>query len=127
MDIVLRLSRPDGAHKPNVRRLDGLSRFDETPDELMIELGEDGTYRALGNEADLAFADAQAHVIDVLQGEADGLTYEALKPEEIPMTTIKRAVKRLDAEGSVTHGRAHAWGLPRRAPVSNGPAQATAR
>ncbi|MEZ5318409.1 MAG: AAA family ATPase [Vicinamibacterales bacterium] len=37
VDVVLRLSRPDGRQQPAVRKLEGLSRFEETPRLTLIE------------------------------------------------------------------------------------------
>jgi RecA-family ATPase len=37
VDIVLSLKRPEGNHKPTMRLLEGLSRFDETPSRIVID------------------------------------------------------------------------------------------
>ncbi|MDQ3525303.1 MAG: AAA family ATPase [Chloroflexota bacterium] len=37
VDVVLSLKRPEGNHRPTLRVLEGLSRFDETPTKLVIE------------------------------------------------------------------------------------------
>lgn len=37
VDIVLSLKRPEGNHKPTLRMLEGLSRFDETPAKIIID------------------------------------------------------------------------------------------
>jgi hypothetical protein len=42
VDVVLQLSRPEGQSRPGVRALKSLSRFDETPETLVIELTEAG-------------------------------------------------------------------------------------
>ena len=36
-DVVLSLKRPEGNHRPTMRVLEGLSRFDETPARIVIE------------------------------------------------------------------------------------------
>ena len=48
VDIVMNLKRPDGRHaRPNQRLIQTLSRFSETPGNLLIEW-IDGEYRSLG-------------------------------------------------------------------------------
>ncbi|MGA2284802.1 MAG: AAA family ATPase [Dehalococcoidia bacterium] len=69
-DIVLSLKRSEGNAKPNVRVLHALSRFDETPDTLVIEL--DIEYRALGSKTDVALADAKFAVADILPSTLQG-------------------------------------------------------
>jgi hypothetical protein len=49
VDIILSIRRPVG-HANTVREIQTLSRFDETPEHLLIELTPDG-YVALGNRA----------------------------------------------------------------------------
>ena len=53
VDVVLSIRRPEGSSTENVRVIHALSRFDETPSKLVIELVE-GEYRALGSVAAVA-------------------------------------------------------------------------
>ena len=48
VDIILSIRRADGNVRPTVRVIESLSRFEETPDKLVIELTPDG-YRSLGD------------------------------------------------------------------------------
>jgi hypothetical protein len=50
VDVILRLSRV-GGKTPNRRKLEALGRFDETPDELTIELAADGYRVVTPNDA----------------------------------------------------------------------------
>lgn len=62
VDIVVQIRRPEGNSRPTLRTLTALSRFDETPVELVVELGEDGEYIAHGDGAAVAHAEALSAV-----------------------------------------------------------------
>jgi Bifunctional DNA primase/polymerase, N-terminal/AAA domain/Primase C terminal 1 (PriCT-1) len=68
VDIVLSLRRPEGNQKRNVRLLQALSRFDETPAEQLIELTDDG-YRSLGEPGDVAIETERLNIIAALPNE----------------------------------------------------------
>ena len=68
VDVVLALRRKGDTTNPNVRDLAALSRFDETPDLVVIEYQPDG-YRLLGSDEAYAFAEARAAVRYVLGDE----------------------------------------------------------
>jgi AAA domain len=53
VDIIIAIRRGDGNTRPTVRKIESLSRFSETPTELMVELGDEG-YRSLGTETAVA-------------------------------------------------------------------------
>src|SRR5207248_10383132 len=53
VDVVVSIRRVDGNDAGRSRVLHSLSRFDETPDRLVIEWTEDG-YQALGSEEAVA-------------------------------------------------------------------------
>jgi hypothetical protein len=77
-DIILSLRRPEGSHKRNVRLLQALSRFDETPTDLLIELTEEG-YRSLGEPGDVAIEQEQTNIMAALpNGKENALDIEAL-------------------------------------------------
>ena len=65
VDIVLSLKRQKGGSRPGVRELSALSRFDETPEMLVIELTNEG-YVALGDERAVVQADARRDVLAAL-------------------------------------------------------------
>ncbi|MFN8620609.1 MAG: AAA family ATPase [Chloroflexota bacterium] len=71
-DILLSLRRAEGNGRRTIRVLRSLSRFDETPDELVIEL-TDGGYVALGSTVAVAHAETRAAALRVLyKRETDG-------------------------------------------------------
>ncbi|MEK6720535.1 MAG: AAA family ATPase [Chloroflexota bacterium] len=74
VDVVLRLGRQDNPVRPTVRTLSALSRFDETPAELVIELTDSG-YVALGDQTEIAFAVARQAILDVVpEPPANGIS-----------------------------------------------------
>ncbi|HEY2293076.1 MAG TPA: AAA family ATPase [Thermoanaerobaculia bacterium] len=78
VDIVLSLGRVEGNAKPELRVLRALSRFEDTPRELYIELTEDG-YIAHGDKAAIAEESARAAVRDALPCNPD----KAVKEDEL--------------------------------------------
>jgi hypothetical protein len=64
VDIVLSLRKPEGNSKKTLRVLHALSRFSETPAELLIELREN-TYVALGEPHEAALREAKDSIIAI--------------------------------------------------------------
>ena len=78
VDSVLSLRRPEGHHKRNVRLLQALSRFDETPTDVLIELTDEG-YRSLGEPGEVATEQEKLKVLDAIpSGKKEALDIEAL-------------------------------------------------
>jgi hypothetical protein len=77
VDVILSLRRPSGGGRPTLRELAAASRFDETPEKLLVEL-EDGAYVALGDEAAVEAAEARSAALVLLEGEPAGMTLAAL-------------------------------------------------
>jgi hypothetical protein len=78
VDIILSLRRPVG-HASTVREIQTLSRFDETPEHLLIELTPDG-YVALGNRAAIEREDAAEDVLRILPlAEATAMTIREIQ------------------------------------------------
>jgi hypothetical protein len=103
VDIVLALKRGEGATRPGIRILHALSRFDETPAELVIEFGEGG-YVALGDQAAVAQSDARARLLaDLPRSPAAALSMAEIEKrfEGLSASTIERARDALIAEGDV--------------------------
>lgn len=100
VDVVLSLRKPAGNSKNTKRVLQALSRFSETPPELLIELTESG-YVALGEPQDAALREAKESILAVapnLESEATDLK-ELMENTEVPRVTAQRAVKELTDEG----------------------------
>lgn len=115
VDIVVRLARPLNPPRPNVRELSVLSRFDGAPDQLMIELTEQG-YEVLGEEQAVVFAEARSLVKSYLPNAPDGWAERELL-NAIPhhsRTTIQRALESLMSTGEVVRSGLGKRGSPFR-------------
>jgi hypothetical protein len=78
VDIVLSLRKPEGNSAKNRRLLQSLSRFSETPNDLLIELTESG-YVAIGQRRETALKDAKDAIFRVApQTAADAADLQAL-------------------------------------------------
>jgi hypothetical protein len=70
VDIILSLRRGEGNSDPNVRILRSLSRFDETPAELVISF-VDGAYIALGSAEEVKAQLTRKKLVEVLPTTED--------------------------------------------------------
>jgi hypothetical protein len=110
-DIILSLRRPEGKHKRNVRLLQALSRFDETPTDLLIELTEAG-YRSLGEPGDVAIEQEQTNIMAALPNEkTKALDIEAL----CAATDMSRAQLQRRLDELANGGKIHKIGRGRKA------------
>jgi hypothetical protein len=100
VDVVMRLARQENPVRPTVRVLSTLSRFDETPPELVIELTDAG-YIVLGDQAAVAFAEARATVLDLLPEDIGLTVAEILERAGGKRTTIQGALGSLIDAGEV--------------------------
>lgn len=95
-DILLSLRRPEGNHsdRPGVRELQGIGRYDETPERVLIELQGD-EYVLLGDEAAVAHAEARNAVLDTLPASQSDAMSEAdiTKATGAKRTTVQRVLK----------------------------------
>lgn len=105
VDIVLAVKKPEGnpGANPNMRVVTSLSRFDETPAELMIEL-TDGGFVEHGDMQAVARAAARQTVTAILKTgpsgpETGGLTMkqleEACKEKNVHRTTLQEVLNEL--------------------------------
>ena len=104
VDIVLALRRPEGAHRPTIRVVHTVSRFDGAPPELYVDF--DGTtYRSLGSDHDVVLREVREGILRVLAStENAGLRLEkllALLPGA-RRTAVQRALESLAEEGLVS-------------------------
>jgi hypothetical protein len=125
-DVAVELRRPEG-HAPETRRvLRALSRYQETPQELVIDL-QGGNYVALGTMKAVLRQEAAQAVLSVLPGpEEEGVPFEPTKghPDAItervetalgkslPRTTLQEALALLLQEGLVQRLGAGKRGSP---------------
>jgi AAA domain-containing protein len=120
VDVVVSIRRGEGKTKPTVRVLQALSRFSETPSDLVIDLTSDG-YVVLGDTASVATLEAEQALIDRLPtNQTDAADLEALRVAEpvIAKTSAKTAMARLYDSGkarrigSGKRGDAYRYFLP---------------
>ncbi len=100
-DILLRLKRAEGNTRPTVRVIDSLSRFDETPDSLVIELTDD-VYTAHGDVQAVATHEASVAIFAAAPTSEDAaLTEDELldvADDAVTRSTGRRAINaHLDA------------------------------
>jgi AAA domain-containing protein len=101
VDIVLQLHRGEGNSSPNLRIIESLSRFDETPASLAIELGEHG-YEVLGDSSAVAETQARRALMDSAPSDSDKAmtTDELMVVAKIKRTVCQRALKTLEETGA---------------------------
>jgi hypothetical protein len=105
VDICLALKRPEGKSRKSVRLLEGLSRFRETPDALLVDLTDDG-YASLGTESDVALLEARRAILDFLPAdESQAMTLDQIVEQgaasELSRTTAQKALTDLARENWV--------------------------
>ena len=102
VDSVLSLRRPEGHHKRNVRLLQALSRFDETPTDVLIELTDEG-YRSLGEPGDVATEQEKLKVLDAIpSGKKEALDIEALcDATDLSRAQLQRRLDELLKDGKI--------------------------
>ncbi len=112
VDIVVRLAQPLNPVRETIRQLSILSRFDGAPNDLMIELTEDG-YEVLGEEAAVVFASARNDLADILPDHPASMTMaEILTRIEAGRSTIDAALRALVAAGQVVRTGTGRRGTP---------------
>lgn len=102
VDMVLSLRRPEGNAKKTLRVLHALSRFSETPSEVLLELTDAG-YISLGEPVEAALREAKESILSIApDSEPDAVSIKELtKGANVPRATAQRAVKELTDEGAM--------------------------
>ena len=115
VDIVLRLKRGDGNTRGSIRVIDTLSRFDETPETLVIDLTEAG-YVGLGDEPALALHEAKAAIMAAApETEAGAVATDPLiEAAKVKPTVGKEALKQLAEHGALARTGGGKKGSPYR-------------
>ncbi|MGE3271203.1 MAG: AAA family ATPase [Chloroflexota bacterium] len=91
VDVVLSIRRAEGQSRESVRVIHALSRFDDTPAELVVDL-VDGEYRALGTRQDVKAQEARTLVLGLLPSVADeAITTKAIL-EQLADAGVKRTL-----------------------------------
>lgn len=116
VDVILELRRYTPDDREDRRRtLTGYSRFDETPAEIVIELGDDG-YRVVGSKADARQADRLDAIGELLSSDGPGVTADELReswPEGGTVKPGKRTLQ-LDLQAGARSGRWVQFGTGKR-------------
>ncbi len=103
VDVLIVMRRTAGNNqRKNGRVLTSISRFDETPEELVIELTQDG-FISHGQDQALALADAKAAILSrAPRSEASALPVDELAHGlGGARTTVQRAIESLGKEGQI--------------------------
>jgi len=124
VDVVLQIKRPEGNQPSNRRVIESASRYPDTPDKVMVELGEDGEYRMLGNEASVALSEAIRFVTgpyglrpNETNTRAD--LVESGKQHGVSQWAVEQALRDLELQGQVVvtgagrKGDPYQYGRPR--------------
>lgn len=117
-DIILVLSKPRFPAARTQRELSSESRFDETPDAVMIDLTDEG-YRLIGDASVSRLNSDRSSIQSYLRTLGpDPITMSDLEAGTgLPLTSLKRAAWALETEGIMyrtgkgTRGDAQKWGL----------------
>jgi hypothetical protein len=103
VDIVLSLRKPAGNSGKNRRLIQSLSRFSETPNDLLIELTDSG-YIALGEQHETALKDAKNSIFAIapqIETEAKD-SKELAASTELSRPTAQRAIEELFRDGMLS-------------------------
>lgn len=102
VDVILTLRRKSGMSRPAIRELLAASRFDETPEEMIVELDPERGYVALGTEQAIAAQEAEQAVLEILDGRDDGMpTKDVIEAVGKVRRTVERALENLQKAGMV--------------------------
>jgi len=125
VDVALELRRPEGDAPQTRRVLRALSRYQETPQELVIDLQEGG-YDALGTGEQVIMRQAEEALLDVLPGPAEeAIPFESARPDadtimgrlggsKLPRTTLQRVLASMVERGMVGRQKSGKRGDPYR-------------
>lgn len=105
VDIILSIRRAEGNVRPTVRVIESLSRFEETPDKLVIELTPTG-YRSLGDATAFAEKEARGAILETLPAKpenaiATGDLLDKLKEQGVKRTSAQDALHTLTESGAI--------------------------
>lgn len=105
VDIILSIRRGEGNVRPTIRVIESLSRFDETPDKVVVELTEQG-YKSLGDATAFAEEEAENAVLEMLPSKEENAMVTAdvldkLKEQDIKRTVATAALAKLSDAGTV--------------------------
>ena len=100
VDVIMTLRRGEGNTRPTVRIIESLSRYDETPDKVVVEL-TDGGYRNLGDASAFAEKEARDAIVELLPAQAEHAMTTADVLDRLGKQNIKRTAA-MDALAGLT-------------------------
>jgi 5S rRNA maturation endonuclease (ribonuclease M5) len=102
VDTVISIRRPEGNGRNTLRVIQAVGRFDETPEELVIELKPDG-FMVLGTSTEVAAIEAKSAILSSLPGTPDEAVDLAaiVEATKVARATAQRAITDLRNEGRI--------------------------
>jgi AAA domain len=94
VDIVLELERSLSFRDANVRVLRAVSRYDETPDDLVVALTEDG-YEVRGDSETAKAEEESEAILSALDGLSSATTDDLAEATELHASKVRRHASRL--------------------------------
>jgi hypothetical protein len=109
VDIIVEIERAPSFRDPNLRVLQAVSRYEETPKDLVIALTE-ARYEVLGDSEDAQTGEDRRRVLEAIREAGSATTREIAEVTRLPEATVRRHTTALHADGEI--GRTGA-GKPR--------------
>jgi hypothetical protein len=105
VDVIMSVRRPHGDARPTVRIIVALSRFEETPDKLVVELTEQG-YRSLGDASAFAEREVVEAIVELLPAKLENAmttseVVDKLKEHDVKRTVATEALAKLTTAGTI--------------------------
>ena len=105
VDIIVELRRLKGDGQSNERELKTYSRFNETPQDIVVEFTADG-YVLKGAKKDVIFEKKLQNVLEILNNFPEGATANELhdawqEEKKLSEHTIRNHLKALESQGKV--------------------------
>jgi hypothetical protein len=105
VDIIMSVRRHQGEARSTVRVIEALSRFDETPDKLIVELTDNG-YRSLGDASAFAEREAMSAIVELLPAKEENAmktdeVVDKLKADGVKRTVATEALAKLTSAGTI--------------------------
>ncbi len=113
-DILVEIHRDE--HAARRRKLTAYSRYEETPRDVLVELGDEG-YRLLGKSADVKKVAVKLRAVAAMPGGPPGKTQAEIREDMEPSPSpgmLSEALKEAEDEGSAKRSGAGRKGDPYR-------------
>jgi hypothetical protein len=123
-DVLMSLRKPDGNHPETMRKISSISRFPETPTEIVIDWTLDNEYAVIDGNSNAVTRDRDTRkILDVLPFFADQAKTVKLLREQTgeSESTIRRALRELHAVLSGSGEKGDPFKYHRREPGRHEP------